>query len=130
MITLSDLNIIGSKIKYNSKPEDLYNITLSKKLGVLNSDGVLTVNTGKFTGRSPKDRYIVKDDITKDKVWWGDINKPLSDKVFDGLIKKISKYLSGKELYVRDSSACALEKSRIKIRSVCEIPWNLSLIHI
>ena len=66
MITLSDLNIIGSRIKYNSKPEDLYNITFSKKMGVLNSEGVLTINTGKFTGRSPKDRYIVKDDITKD----------------------------------------------------------------
>ena len=74
MITLSDLNIIRSKIKYNSKPEYLYNITLRKKMGVLNSEGVLTVNTGKFTGRSPKDRYIVKDDITKVKVWWGDIN--------------------------------------------------------
>ena len=72
MIALSDLNIIGSKTIYNSKPEDLYEITLSKKMGVLTKDLVLSVNTGKFTGRSPKDRYIVKDEITKDKVWWGD----------------------------------------------------------
>ena len=129
MITLSDLNIIGSKIKYNSKPEYLYNITLRKKMGVLNSEGVLTVNTGKFTGRSPKDRYIVKDDITKDKVWWGDINKPLSNKVFENLLKKISKYLSGKELYVRDSSVCALEKYKIKVRSVCEFPWSDLFVH-
>ena len=129
MISLSDLNIIGSKINYNSKPEVLYNITIRKKMGMLSSDGVLTVNTGKFTGRSPKDRYIVKDDITKDKIWWGDINKPLSNKFFDGLLQKISKYLSGKELYVRDSSACASEKSRIKVRSVCEIPWSDLFIH-
>ena len=66
MITLSDLNIIGSKIIYNSKPEDLYEITLSKKMGVLTNSRVLSVNTGKFTGRSPKDRYIVKDEITKE----------------------------------------------------------------
>ena len=56
MITLSDLNIIGSKTIYNSKPEDLYETTLSKKMGVLTNDRVLSVNTGKFTGRSPKDR--------------------------------------------------------------------------
>lgn len=129
MITLSDLNIIGSKIIYNSKPEDLYEITLRKKMGFLTNDRVLTVNTGKFTGRSPKDRYIVKDEITKDKVWWGDINKPLSAKVFDSLFDKVSKYMGGKDLYVRDSSVCALEKSRIKVRSVCELPWSDLFIH-
>ena len=129
MITLSDLNIIGSNIIYNSKPEDLYEIILSKKMGVLTNDRVLSVNTGKFTGRSPKDRYIVKDEITKDKVWWGDINKPLSAKVFDSLFDKVSKYMGGKDLYVRDSSVCALEKSRIKVRSVCELPWSDLFIH-
>ena len=73
MITLSDLNIIGSKIIYNSKPEDLYEITLSKKMGFLTNDRVLSVNTGKFTGRSPKDRYIVKDE-TKSNIKSTDIN--------------------------------------------------------
>ena len=129
MITLSDLNIIGSNIIYNSNPEYLYNQTLIKKMGVLTSKDVLAVNTGKFTGRSPKDRYIVKDNITKSRVWWGDINKPLSNEFFDGLYDKVSRYLSGKDLYVRDSSACALEKSRIKVRSVCELPWNDLFIH-
>ena len=66
MIALSDLNIIGSNIIYNSKPEDLYEITLSKKMGGLTNNRVLSVNTGKFTGRSPKDRYIVKDEINKE----------------------------------------------------------------
>ena len=70
MIWLDQYNITDSKIHYNTDPKDLYKITISKGQGILTSDGTLSVNTGKFTGRSPRDRYIVKDEKTKNKVWW------------------------------------------------------------
>ena len=61
MILLDQYNIIDSKIHYNTDPKDLTDITVSEGMGNLTSDGTLSVNTGKFTGRSPRDRYIVKD---------------------------------------------------------------------
>ena len=93
-------------------------------MGVLTDGGVLSVNTGKFTGRSPKDRFIVEDEITQDKVWWGEINKPFPEQNFDLLQKDITSYLSGKEVYVRDSQVCALNAQSIKVRTICELPWN------
>lgn len=124
MKTLDQYNIIDSKIHYNLSPEELYKDTINNKMGVLTDGGVLSVNTGKFTGRSPKDRFIVEDEITQDKVWWGEINKPFPEQNFDLLQKDITSYLSGKEVYVRDSQACALNAQSIKVRTICELPWN------
>ena len=71
----------------------------------------ITVDTGKFTGRAPKDRYIVKDSETKDKVWWGDINQPFSEENFINLKNKILQHLnSKKEIYARNCFACANQK--------------------
>ena len=76
-ISLEDYGILDTKINYNFSVEKLYKICVENKSGVLTDNNVLAINTGKFTGRSPKDRYIVFDDITMDKVWWGDINRPI-----------------------------------------------------
>ena len=76
-ISLDNYGIHSSKINYNLTVSDLYSITISKNLGRLTSQGALSINTGKFTGRSPKDRYKVRDNITDKKVWWGDINIPI-----------------------------------------------------
>ena len=85
MIELDQYNITDSKIHYNTDPEDLYHITISEGLRSLTSDGILSVNTGKFTGRSPKDRYIVKDEKTKNKVWWGDMTHRITGTFCDHL---------------------------------------------
>ena len=124
MNKIENYGIFNSKINYNLSVEKLYKITIQKNQGLLTSNGVLSVNTGNFTGRSPKDRYIVKDNITSERIWWGKINRPIKETVFNLLYKKVTKYLSGKELYVRDSSACASDKYKIKIRTICELPWN------
>ena len=124
MNNIDTYGILNSKVYYNLSVEELYKITINKKQGVLTNNKVLSVNTGKFTGRSPKDRYIVKDIITTENVWWGEINKPIKESVFNSLYKKVTKYLSGKELFVRDSSACAIDKYKINIRSICEFAWN------
>ena len=84
----------------------------------------LSINTGKFTGRSPKDRFIVKDDITEKVVWWGDINIPFNSNNFDQLYKKSIDYLQNKEIYVRDVYACSLKPYQLNIRVINEYPWS------
>jgi phosphoenolpyruvate carboxykinase (ATP) len=123
-ISLTSYGIKNAKVKYQLSPEDLQNETLDKNQGKVTQNGVLAVNTGEFTGRSPKDRFIVKDDITKDKVWWGNINIPFSTDMFDSLYDKVTAYLSEKEVYVRDSFACAEENYRLNIRLINEYPWS------
>ena len=128
-ISLDIYGIFKSKINYNLSVSDLTKISVSSNLGQLTNDGVLSVNTGRFTGRAPKDRYIVKDNITENKVWWGDINIPIDQTSFENLYNKITKYLSNKELYVRDASACANSECKINIRTICEIPWSDIFVH-
>ena len=109
---------------WNLSPETLTKITLDKGLGKLADNGALAINTGEFTGRSPKDRFIVKDDITKDKVWWSNINIPFDSDKFQKLYDKVTNYLSNKEVYVRDAYACADENYRMNIRVLNELPWS------
>lgn len=109
---------------WNLSPQELQKITIEKKMGRETPNGTLAVNTGKFTGRSPQDRFIVQDDYTKDKVWWGKINKPVSPENFDKLHNEILKYLSGKEIYIRDGYVCAAPEYRTNIRTVTELPWS------
>ncbi|MFK5880324.1 MAG: phosphoenolpyruvate carboxykinase (ATP) [Flavobacteriaceae bacterium] len=122
-ISLSNYGIDNAVVKYNLSSEKLHEICLEKGLGKEASSGALAVNTGEFTGRSPKDRFIVKDELTKDEVWWGDINIPFSEEAFDKLYQKITKHLSGKELYVRDAYACADSRYQMNLRIITELPW-------
>ena len=122
--SLEKLNLNSNNIHYQLSPEELQDITIDKGMGREASSGALAVNTGEFTGRSPKDRFIVKDDITKDKIWWGDINIPFDSEKFDALYDKVIAYLNTKELYVRDSFACADADYRLNIRVINEYPWS------
>ena len=123
-LSLEKYGINHATAHYQLSPEELHQITLENKQGVESATGALAVNTGEFTGRSPKDRFLVKDDETKDKVWWGDINIPFDPSKFDALYDKVVDYLSGKEIYVRDSYACADENYRLNIRVINEYPWS------
>ena len=108
---------------YQLSADQLINKTVEENQGTISSTGALIIKTGKFTGRSPKDRYIVKDDITSDLVWWGDINIPFSSKHFDTLYKKMMSYITDKTVYVRDVFAGADKRYRVGIRIVNETPW-------
>jgi phosphoenolpyruvate carboxykinase (ATP) len=121
---LENYGILNAKTHWNLSPEALIDICVQKGLGQIASNGALMVDTGEFTGRSPQDRFIVKDAITKDKVWWGNINLPFDEDKFEKLYNKLIKHLSGKELYARDAFACADEKYRMSIRMVTELPWS------
>jgi phosphoenolpyruvate carboxykinase (ATP) len=129
MISRKTLAKIGLKntdsIHYQLSPEELVQDTLRIGDGVLNDTGALVINTGEFTGRSPKDKFIVKDDITADTVHWNEFNLPATPDQFDIIFKNISEYLDQvPELWVRDCYACADPRYRINIRVVNEKPWN------
>ncbi|MDG3582684.1 phosphoenolpyruvate carboxykinase (ATP) [Galbibacter pacificus] len=123
-ISLKEYGINNAKVNYQLSPKKLHQISIEKGMGQEASSGALVINTGEFTGRSPKDRFLVKDEITADKVWWGDINLPFDTEKFDALYNKVTDYLSGKELYVRDCYACADKEYRLNIRVINEYPWS------
>ncbi len=126
--TAAELSQLGinnpSKIHYNLSAEQLANATLEQKQGVLSDKGALVIRTGKFTGRSPKDRYIVLDRLTQSTVDWGIVNIPVSVKKFDALYDKVCAYLDNKEIYVREAFACANPDYRLDIRLITEFPWS------
>ncbi len=123
-ISLEHYGIKSAKVNYQLSPDELHKITIEKGQGIEANSGALSVNTGEFTGRSPKDRFIVKDDITRDHVWWGNVNIPFPTDMFDKLYVKVVEYLSGKDVYVRDSYACADENLRLNLRVINEYPWS------
>lgn len=109
---------------WNLDPAQLVEDNIIRGEGVLTNTGALAVDTGEFTGRSPKDRFIVEDEITKDAVWWGNINIKFNADKFDNLYNRVTAYLAGKEVYVRDAYACSSEKYRMNIRLVAEFPYS------
>ena len=123
-ISLKEYGIESDNIKYQLPPTKLHRVTVEKGMGKTASSGALAVNTGEFTGRSPLDRFIVKDDITSEKVWWGDINLAFEPEKFDNLYNKVTAYLKDKELFVRDCFACADEAYKLNIRVINEYPWS------
>ena len=123
-ISLENLGIKNANVRYQLTPNELHDITIEKGQGVESDTGALAVNTGEFTGRSPQDRFIVRDSITEDKVWWGNVNIPFDSAKFDALYNKVTAYLSNKEVFVRDSYVCADEDYRLNVRVVTEYAWS------
>ncbi|MEO0471624.1 MAG: phosphoenolpyruvate carboxykinase (ATP), partial [Bacteroidota bacterium] len=116
--------------KKNLTPASLVEKTILLGQGNLSSTGALVVKTGKFTGRSPKDRFIVEDDITSQSVDWGDINIPISPDHYQMLKAKMLEYVGKQEeIYVRDVFACASPKYRLKIRVHTEYPWQSLFVY-
>lgn len=118
------------KVHYQLAPEELIADTLSIGEGVLNDTGALVINTGKFTGRSPKDRFIVLDEITEKVIHWNEFNIPIDPKYFDIIYRNVMRYLDQvTDLWVRDCFACADENYRLNIRVVTEKPWSDLFAH-
>lgn len=123
--SLSDLGLENVSIaNWNLSPAELVQETLVKGQGILNDTGALCVDTGEFTGRAPKDKFTVADAKTENSVWWGDVNFKFDPDKFDKLYKKVTEYLGGKEIYVRDAYACAESAYRLNLRVVTEYPWS------
>ncbi|MEM7571669.1 MAG: phosphoenolpyruvate carboxykinase (ATP) [Bacteroidota bacterium] len=128
-LDLSTYGLQNAAVHWNLAKEKLQEITLSKGQGVLTDNGTLVVNTGKFTGRSPQDRFLVRDAYTEKKVWWGKVNQPLSSENFDYLHQEILSYLSDKEVFVHDAYVCAAPEFRTNIRTIAEYPWSAYFVN-
>jgi phosphoenolpyruvate carboxykinase (ATP) len=113
-----------STIYWNLTPAQLVKESVDRKMGVITDTGALAIDTGEFTGRSPKDRFIVCDNKTEDAVWWGDINIKFSTEKFNGLYNKMIKYFEGKDVFVRDAYACSSDEFRLNLRVINEYPWS------
>ena len=126
------------EIIYNPSFEFLYNEELSSNLqgyekGQLSELGAVNVMTGEFTGRSPKDKYIVEDAVTKDSIWWNspkapNDNKPISTTTWNALKETTTNQLSGKRLFVVDAFCGANENSRLKVRFIMEVAWQAHFV--
>lgn len=142
-LTPKDLQQYGikdtSEIIYNPSYELLFNEETKPGLtgyerGTLTSLGAIAVDTGIFTGRSPKDKYIVRDDVTRDTVWWADQgkgkndNKPLSQEVWADLKSLVTNQLSGKRLFVVDAFCGANADTRLKVRFITEVAWQAHFV--
>ena len=143
MITLSNdkLSQYGinniSEIIYNPSYELLFQEETSPNLegfekAVITSNGTAAVDTGIFTGRSPKDKFIVRDDITRDTIWWSDQgkndNKAIDQSVWTDLKQIVTKQLSDKRLFVIDAFCGANENSRLKVRFIMEVAWQAHFV--
>ena len=114
----------------NLTPAALVEKTIIKGQGTLSSTGALVVKTGKFTGRSPKDRFVVKDETTHDKVDWGDVNIPISKEHYQMLYDKMISYVEKQdEIYVRQVSACANPNYKLNITVRTEHPWQNMFVY-
>ncbi len=115
----------SSNIHYQPSPEELVHDSIRTGEGVLNDTGALVIKTGEFTGRSPKDKFIVKDEITADTVHWNEFNNPIEPHYFDIIYKRILDHFEElPELWIRDCYACADPRYKLNIRIVNEKPWN------
>jgi len=124
-----NLSLSGIKntenVRYQLSPDELIQDTLRLGEGVLSDSGALVIRTGEFTGRSPKDKFIVKDQITESTIHWNDVNQPIDQKYFDIIHGKITEYFESlPELWVRDCYACADPRFRLKVRVITAKPCD------
>ena len=85
----------------------LYEHVASQQEGLISNHGALAVNTGRHTGRSANDKFIVQEPASQDKIWWGKVNRPISQMKFNSLLARMKAYMQGRDLYLQDCSAGA-----------------------
>ena len=137
--SLSGLGINDVKeLIYNPSFDELYNSEMDPSLegfdkGQKTELGAVNVMTGIFTGRSPKDKFIVKDDVTKDTLWWTseeapNDNKPITQDVWNDVKEQVTSQLSNQKLYVVDAFCGANEDTRLKVRFIVEVAWQAHFV--
>jgi phosphoenolpyruvate carboxykinase (ATP) len=114
----------ADKAHHNLSASELIEHAVHRQEGQLTDVGALAADTGEFTGRSPKDKFVVYDENTKDSVWWGDINNRFESDKFDLLLEKVVAHYTGKEIFVRDCYACADPRFRLNIKIVNETAYQ------
>lgn len=125
---LRQLNEIGIRnindLFYNLSTAALYERAIRRREGSLSHLGPLVVRTGQHTGRSPNDKFIVKEQSCEDKVWWGKVNRPFDDKNFYRIYSKMMAYIQNKDIYIQDCYAGTDEEFRLPVRVITENAWH------
>ena len=123
-----------AEILYNPSYETIFQEEMNPNnegfaKGTLTTTGAVSVQTGIFTGRSPKDRYIVKDAASENTIWWdGNINRPTTTAIFDELLGLVQKDMSGGKLYVVDTFCGTNPDTRLKVRFVTKVAWQAHFV--
>src|SRR5262249_17065503 len=112
------------RVRWNLSVPALYEEAIRRQEGVLAADGPLTCRTGQHTGRSPNDKFGVREPSSDANIWWGKVNRPMDAAHFDALHIDIVESLAGKELFVLDCYAGADAKYRLPVRVVNEYAWH------
>ena len=125
---MKELEKIGIRnvraVFYNYGTPALYEQVIRRREGLLSHLGPLVVRTGYHTGRSPNDKFIVHESSSEKNVWWGKVNKGMSEKCFERLYFKMMAYIQGKDLYVEDCFVSADPKYKLGIRVITENAWH------
>lgn len=118
-------DIKGLRVFWNLTPAELYEHAIVNDEAELTKDGALRVLTGTYTGRSPKDKFIVEEDSSKNDIWWGEVNQPISEEVFVNLHEKMIDYMHHlKTLYVMDMHAGTDPRYRLPVRVISEVAYH------
>ena len=116
------------KVHHNASYETLFELEMANNEGDLTSLDAVNVDTGIFTGRSPKDKYFVDQEPSNKNIAWGDVNKPISKEIFDELLELSRNQLSNKEIYIEDLYSGASERSKRSVRFVTEVAWQAHFV--
>ncbi len=123
-----DLSYLGIKnvnnIYWNLVTPALYEQIIRRREGLLSHLGPVVVRTGAFTGRSPNDKFIVKEPTTENEIWWGDVNRPFSEEKFNLIWHRIQAYLQGNDIFIQDCYVGADPKYQVPIRVITEYAWH------
>src|SRR3990167_5027655 len=131
MISINDMATSKNQVHTDLSTKELVEIALARGEGVLASNQALTVHTGARTGRSPKDRFIVKDPITEHTVDWNNINQPFSPEKFDALWQKATRYLDSKDSrFTSYLQVGAHAKLGIPVEVITELAWHNLFAHV
>lgn len=112
------------KVYRNLRLPALYEEAVRRKEGSISHRGPFVVRTGQYTGRSPNDKFIVRESTSEDKVWWGSVNRDISEEKFDHLLHRLQAYWQGKDVFIQDCYAGADPDYRISLRVITEDAWH------
>jgi phosphoenolpyruvate carboxykinase (ATP) len=113
-----------ARVYWNLSVPALYEEAVRRREGTIAADGPLVCRTGQHTGRSPNDKFIVRELSSEDKVWWSKMNRPIEPHCFDLLHQRLLNYVEGKELFVQDCYAGADPRYRLPVRIITEQAWH------
>src|SRR5436190_17120597 len=108
----------------NLSPAALYEHAVRRGEAAIVSTGALTAETGKHTGRSPRDKFFVKEPTSQDAIWWHSGNQPIASAKFDQLLARMEEFVADHDVYTQDVFACADPRYRLRVRVISELAWH------